>query len=276
MLPCLGIIKGKLAKGTRDIQMPMAEEAKEDTRRELYRVLAVASDASREEIKKAYYKLALQLHPDRKGGCQEDTTAAFQRVGQAYEVLSDPARRALYDQTGVIEGAGGEDAAAADWSAYFRELFHQVTFADLDAFKTTYVGSVEEYEDILSAYQLHRGDIAKVADAVFFGDVDSEARYVEIIKRAVAKGIVPSYKSLEKIVSDEAAFRAQQRKRKRKAEGEAVEAAKMAKEMGLREGGDSLVAAIRERQRGRFDSLISNLEEKYAKHPSAKKSKKRQ
>lgn len=253
-------------------EMPMAEGG--DTCRELYRVLAVASDASREEIKRAYYKLALQLHPDRKGSSQEDTTAAFQRVGQAYEVLSDPARRTLYDQTGIIEGAGGD--SVADWSAYFRELFHRVTFADLDAFKATYVGSVEEYEDILSAYQLHRGDIARISDSVFFGDVDSEARYVDIIKRAVAKGIVPSYKSLEKIVSDEAAFRAQQRKRKRKAEGEAVEAAKMAKEMGLREGGDSLVAAIRDRQRGRFDSLISNLEEKYAARPSAKNAKRRQ
>jgi DnaJ family protein C protein 9 len=224
---------------------------------ELYAVLELEKAATGEQIKRAYYKLALKYHPDR---CvDEASTAAFQRVGQAYETLSDPSRRAIYDETGVIDGQPKD----GDWSSYFRELFHRVTFADIDAFKETYIGSVEEYEDILAAYVQNRGDIVKITESIFFGDVESEGRYLTLIQRAVDKGIVRTYDALSKIVSDEAAFRAQQRKRKRKAEGEAAEAAELAKELGL--GHDNLAQAIQSRQKGRFDSLIANLESKYAK-----------
>lgn len=63
-----------------------------------YEVLEVSRKASDEELKKAYRKAALRTHPD-KGGSEE----AFQRVGMAYDVLSDPVRRARYDQCGEFE-----------------------------------------------------------------------------------------------------------------------------------------------------------------------------
>jgi len=60
-----------------------------------YEILEVNKNATPEEIKRAYRKLALQHHPD-KGGSKEK----FQELGNAYEVLSDPNRRAQYNKDG--------------------------------------------------------------------------------------------------------------------------------------------------------------------------------
>ena len=66
-----------------------------------YEVLGVARDASADDIKKAYRKLALKWHPDQHEG--DDLTqveARFRRISEAYEVLSDPEKRAKYDKFG--------------------------------------------------------------------------------------------------------------------------------------------------------------------------------
>lgn len=79
------------------------------TQRDYYEVLGVDRGATPEELKRAYRKLAMQYHPDRNGG---DTEAEqrFKEVGEAYQVLSDPARRQRYDaygQAGEGMGSGG-------------------------------------------------------------------------------------------------------------------------------------------------------------------------
>jgi molecular chaperone DnaJ len=68
-------------------------------KRDYYEVLGVGRNAGDEEIKKAYRKLALKFHPDKNSG---DKTAEerFKEIGEAYEALSDPQRRAAYDQYG--------------------------------------------------------------------------------------------------------------------------------------------------------------------------------
>jgi hypothetical protein len=60
-----------------------------------YDVLGIRDDATPEEVKKAYRKLAAKTHPDRNG---EDMTPLFRSVQDAYETLSDPAKRAAYDR----------------------------------------------------------------------------------------------------------------------------------------------------------------------------------
>lgn len=71
-----------------------------------YKTLGVARDASPEEIKRAYRKLAMEVHPDRNAG-SKDAEARFKEVSEAYEVLKDPDRRAQYDRFGAAGPRSG-------------------------------------------------------------------------------------------------------------------------------------------------------------------------
>lgn len=68
-------------------------------KRDYYEVLEVSKTASSEEIKKSYRKLALQHHPDRNKGNKE-SEEKFKEAAEAYEVLSDPEKRQIYDRYG--------------------------------------------------------------------------------------------------------------------------------------------------------------------------------
>jgi molecular chaperone DnaJ len=68
-------------------------------KRDCYEVLGVERNADADEIKKAYRKLALKYHPDKNPG-NKTAEEQFKELGEAYEILSDPQKRALYDQHG--------------------------------------------------------------------------------------------------------------------------------------------------------------------------------
>lgn len=72
-----------------------------------YKVLKVERNASEEELKKAYKKLAMKWHPDKNPDNMADAEANFKRISEAYEVLSDPEKRKIYDQYGE-EGLKGQ------------------------------------------------------------------------------------------------------------------------------------------------------------------------
>src|SRR5438552_17302967 len=82
--------------------------------RDYYEVLSIEKAADGEEIKRAYRRLAMKYHPDRNPGDAE-AEGKFKECAEAYEVLSDPARRQRYDQFGH-EGLRGHGAAAHDFS----------------------------------------------------------------------------------------------------------------------------------------------------------------
>jgi len=72
--------------------------------KDYYETLGVNKNASKDEIKKAFYKLAQKYHPDKKGGNE----TKFKQANEAYQVLSDDAKRSKYDQFGSgFENAGG-------------------------------------------------------------------------------------------------------------------------------------------------------------------------
>ena len=77
-------------------------------KRDYYQVLGVARDASEEDLKKAYRKLAMQFHPDRNHG-DASAEGKFKELNEAYDVLKDAEKRAAYDRFGhaAFENGGG-------------------------------------------------------------------------------------------------------------------------------------------------------------------------
>ncbi|KAM7498034.1 hypothetical protein LguiA_022448 [Lonicera macranthoides] len=65
-----------------------------------YKILGVDKGASEDDLKKAYRKLAMKWHPDKNPNNKKDAEAMFKQISEAYDVLSDPQKRAVYDQYG--------------------------------------------------------------------------------------------------------------------------------------------------------------------------------
>ncbi len=82
-----------------------------------YEVMGVKRDATQDEIKRAYRKLARKYHPDVSK--EADAEEKFKRLGEAYEVLKDPEKRAAYDQLGKNWKAGQDFNPPPDWDAGF-------------------------------------------------------------------------------------------------------------------------------------------------------------
>jgi molecular chaperone DnaJ len=106
-------------------------------KRDYYDILGVAKNASDEDIKKAYRKLAMKHHPDRNQGDEtKKSEDKFKEAKEAYEMLSDPQKRAAYDQYGhagvdpSMAGAGFRGGPGAEGFGGFAEAFGDI-FGDI-------------------------------------------------------------------------------------------------------------------------------------------------
>jgi len=98
-------------------------------KRDYYEVLGVNRDADESAIKKAYRKLAMKHHPDRNAG-DVKSEELFKEAKEAYEILSDPSKRATYDQFGHAgvdaSAAGGGGAGAQGFADAFGDIFGDI------------------------------------------------------------------------------------------------------------------------------------------------------
>ncbi len=98
------------------------------TKKDYYEVLGVNKDASEEEIKKSYRKLAMKYHPDRNPD-NPKAEEQFKEAKEAYEMLSDDQKRAAYDQyghAGVEQGAGAGGFGGAGFGDAFGDIFGDI------------------------------------------------------------------------------------------------------------------------------------------------------
>jgi len=85
--------------------------------KDYYKIMGLARGASQDEIKRAYRKLARKYHPDVSK--EKDAEAKFKELGEAYEVLKDPEKRAAYDQLGSHWKAGQDFRPPPNWDEGF-------------------------------------------------------------------------------------------------------------------------------------------------------------
>ena len=100
--------------------------------KDYYDTLEVKRDVAQDEIKRAYRKLARKYHPDISK--EADSEARFKQVGEAYQVLKDPEKRAAYDQLGANWEAGQDFRPPPDWDQGFEFKGDGVKDADFSDF----------------------------------------------------------------------------------------------------------------------------------------------
>ncbi len=92
-------------------------------KRDYYEILGVSRSATEDDVKKAYRKLALKYHPDRNPDDRHEAEERFKEISEAYQVLSDPERRSLYDRFGHAAFAQGAPGGAGfDFGGNFEDI----------------------------------------------------------------------------------------------------------------------------------------------------------
>ncbi|MBM3118721.1 MAG: hypothetical protein FJ006_04080 [Chloroflexi bacterium] len=98
--------------------------------KDYYEILGVPRNATDEQIKKAYRKLAMQYHPDRNPGEEKWANEKFKEINEAYGVLGEPKKREQYDQFGTV-GNIGDIFSSASTRATFEDLMKEFGGAGL-------------------------------------------------------------------------------------------------------------------------------------------------
>lgn len=234
------------------------------TERDLYEVLGVDKQSTQGEIKKAYHRLALQLHPDKNIGDQT-AHSRFQTLQRVFAVLRDPDRRRSYDQTGSLEDC--EQVTGQDFDSlyeFYRSVYAKVSVEDIDAAYRKYRGSDEEMRDLCGLFSAHGGRMSVVFEHQICSEESVDChRFKDIIDAAVVEGRVESTAAYQK-------WAAKVLKKKQHKDPLSWPP------KDTRNKGEDLALTIRSRASGaeaKFDDMIRTMEAKYAKKPA--KSKKR-
>lgn len=270
---------------------------------DLYQVLQIdvtktpKADVKPDEIKKAYRKLALKVHPDKaqSDDQREEFHKKFQELVFAYSILKDEIKKKRYDTTGSLDDIPtGEDGEGDNLRDFLNNLFKKggldITEEMIREDKEKYREN-EEYDDLIAAYKKHKGDFALVYEEILHTEDDNDKDFVRlagIVQDAIDDGDVKRYKAFgnweavrdelfgadeDKEEESKAKPKKGKKTRKPKKKSEAEEAEELAIELGLRDkkhgkGDNSLQALIAQRQQNRMSDLVNSIENKYGKKKS--------
>ncbi|KAI4348729.1 hypothetical protein L6164_009416 [Bauhinia variegata] len=219
----------------------------------LYEVLGVKRTVSQQEIKKAYYKLALRLHPDKNPG-DEEAKEKFQQLQKVISILGDEEKRALYDQTGCVDDADLAGDVVQNLRDFFRAMYKKVTEADIEEFEANYRGSDSEKNDLIALYKECKGNMNRLFCSMLCSDpkLDSH-RFKDMIDEAIAAGELKAAKAYQKWAKQVSETKPPTSPLRRRAKSH-------------KESETDLYAIISQRQKdrkGRIDSMFSSLISKY-------------
>jgi molecular chaperone DnaJ len=166
-------------------------------KRDYYEVLGIARDASGEEVKRAYRKLAVKLHPDKN---PNDTHAEekFKELGEAYDVLMDADKRAAYDRFGhaAFEQGGGFRGGFHDPFDIFREVFGGSGGIGGTIFETFFGGTGAQAEDRQRGADLRYDMQITLEEAAFGAEKEIEVRKLDICDKCSGSGAEPGSRTI--------------------------------------------------------------------------------
>ncbi|ESQ40620.1 hypothetical protein EUTSA_v10014343mg [Eutrema salsugineum] len=221
--------------------------------RSLYEVIGVERTATPQEIRKAYHKLALRLHPD-KNQDDEEAKEKFQQLQKVMSILGDEEKRAVYDQTGSFDDADLSGDAFENLRDFFQAMYKKVTEADIEEFEANYRGSESEKKDLIELFSKFKGKMNRLFCSMLCSDpkLDSH-RFKDILDEAIAAGEVKSSKAYEKWakkISETKPPTNPTRKRQKSAKDSETDLA-------------LLISQRMDERKGKVDSMFSSLISRY-------------
>ncbi|CAD8085978.1 unnamed protein product [Paramecium primaurelia] len=215
----------------------------------LYKLLNVEPKATQNEIKKSYRQLALQLHPDKN---QSDVNAKekFQKISEAYQILSNEEKRKMYDETGMIEGMDEFKNAYE----FYRNLYPKISKEDIDKYEIKYRFSKEEENDLIEFYNKNSGNVKCLLENIILSKNEDIPRFLEFYDEMIK----------QKKITDYRIYQISRNKIKTLREDPEAQQIDM----------DQLTKQIRQRPKNTFDQFIQQMEQKYQKPKKVKSQKK--
>ncbi|KAK4530103.1 hypothetical protein CCYA_CCYA03G0960 [Cyanidiococcus yangmingshanensis] len=237
-----------------------------DSTRSFYDVLGVSRRATVEEIKKAYRRLVLSVHPDRvqaKSGiadekAQREAHENFLQLQRIYETLIDEEKRAFYDETGKCldeRTALNEESTLDALHVFFRTCQRRITEEDIAAFEEKYRYSEMEREDVLNHYRNVDGKVDHMIDHIPYSEESDLSRFVKILDEALCRGEVertPAYARSRKALLARAKRSAGRVRKPSKADRNKFAALQQA------------IVSRREDRAAQLDALCDRIASKYA------------
>ncbi|XVE61201.1 hypothetical protein DITRI_Ditri06bG0020600 [Diplodiscus trichospermus] len=219
----------------------------------LYEVLGVEKTASQQEIKKAYYKVALRLHPD-KNPSDEEAKEKFQQLQKVISILGDQEKRAVYDQTGCVDDADLAGDVIQNLKDFFKAMYKKVTEADIEEFEANYRGSDSEKKDLFDLYKECKGNMNKLFCSMLCSDpkLDSH-RFKDMLDEAIAAGELKETKAYHKWAKKVSQIKPPTSPLRRKGKSNKQSESDLF----------AIISQRRSERKDRFDSMFSSLVSKY-------------